>query len=198
MVPPAAPPTRRGGHRPDGVSFLELFYDLVFVVLIAEHQRCAGDVGLRPPAADRGGRGCRRGSGEPGRARRRRAHAGRDGLADLGVRDGDAAVAGGRRPHARGRGQARGAGPRLARPAPWLLALALDVVLSVTWWIAFARCGPGCARAPRSSERPPQTRRGTWPFAVNIQRIILCPESETGSNMSGQPPSITVSPCSRP
>src|SRR6266516_4854882 len=39
------------------------------------------------------------------------------------------------------------------------------------------------------------TRRGTLPVMVNTNRIALWPGSAVGSNMHGQPPSITVMPC---
>ena len=35
-----------------------------------------------------------------------------------------------------------------------------------------------------------------WPMPTS--RITLCPVSAVGPNMHGQPPAITVSPCSRP
>ena len=54
-----------------------------------------------------------------------------------------------------------------------------------------------------SRRRPPardpaQTRLGTLPVNVKSARITLCPRSAVGSNMHGQPPSMTVMPCSRP
>src|SRR5581483_9408878 len=43
-----------------------------------------------------------------------------------------------------------------------------------------------------------QTRFGTLPVSVRTARIALWPRSAVGPNMHGQPPSITVMPCSRP
>ena len=43
-----------------------------------------------------------------------------------------------------------------------------------------------------------QTFRGTRCATVSTGRITLCPKSAAGSNMHGQPPSMTVMPCSRP
>ena len=42
------------------------------------------------------------------------------------------------------------------------------------------------------------TCRGTLPVMVQTMRRNLCPPSLVGSNISGQPPSITVMPCWRP
>ena len=42
------------------------------------------------------------------------------------------------------------------------------------------------------------TVRGTLPVSFNIRHIHLCPVSAVGPNISGQPPSMTVMPCSRP
>jgi hypothetical protein len=44
--------------------------------------------------------------------------------------------------------------------------------------------------------RGPQTCLGTW--LANMSRMILCPVSAVGPNISGQPPSITVIPRRRP
>src|SRR6266498_3290752 len=43
-----------------------------------------------------------------------------------------------------------------------------------------------------------QTCLGTLPVRVNTKRIALCPGSAVGSNIRGQPPSITLIPCCRP
>src|SRR4029453_3615840 len=42
------------------------------------------------------------------------------------------------------------------------------------------------------------TLLGTLPVAENTTRITLCPASAVGANISGQPPSITVTPCRLP
>src|SRR6185295_13887244 len=41
-------------------------------------------------------------------------------------------------------------------------------------------------------------RRGIFPVRVKMSFIALCPPSATGSNISGQPPSMTWMPCSWP
>jgi|GEM_PF-5154915 len=55
--------------------------------------------------------------------------------------------------------------------------------------------GPRSARPGRLDR---QTRRGTLPNQVSSTHMALCAPSAVGSNISGQPPSITVTPCSRP
>src|SRR5215213_6121926 len=45
---------------------------------------------------------------------------------------------------------------------------------------------------------PYQTSLGMLPLSVKTMRMSLCPRSAVGSNMHGQPPSITVMPRSRP
>ena len=58
-------------------------------------------------------------------------------------------------------------------------------------------------RAARSAPATPCaaadiTVRGTLPVTVKTMRMALCAASAVGSNMHGQPPSITAMPCSRP
>lgn len=43
-----------------------------------------------------------------------------------------------------------------------------------------------------------QTLLGTAPVSVNTNFMALWPPSDTGSNISGQPPGITPIPCCRP
>src|SRR5664279_1112555 len=43
-----------------------------------------------------------------------------------------------------------------------------------------------------------QTVRGTLPVQVRTLHINRCPLSPSAWNISGQPPSMTVIPCSRP
>ena len=47
-------------------------------------------------------------------------------------------------------------------------------------------------------ERPQETTRGTLPVSFRKPHMNLCAPSAVGSNISGQPPSITTTPCSRP
>ncbi len=46
--------------------------------------------------------------------------------------------------------------------------------------------------------KSPHTFRGTCPASVHTSRMTLCPLSAVGSNINGQPPSITVISWSRP
>ena len=55
-------------------------------------------------------------------------------------------------------------------------------------------CSPGPGTAAPSGH----TCLGTLPVMPHTQRITWCPGSEVGSNISGQPPSITVIPCFLP
>ena len=79
---------------------------------------------------------------------------------------------------------ARAHRPRL--PASHVRPLALRGLLSLH------RGGAGVA-AIRG-----QTSFGTLPLRVKTTRIALCPRSAVGSNMHGQPPSITAMPFCRP
>jgi hypothetical protein len=68
------------------------------------------------------------------------------------------------------------------------------------------RVHPDTTEAPRCDRagtrlghgRRSHTRLGTFPVRVNTKRIALWPRSAVGSNINGQPPSITVIPCRRP
>lgn len=67
------------------------------------------------------------------------------------------------------------------------------------------RCAGVHRRAPDQGESLAARRRrrshtffGTLPVRVNMKRIALCPRSAVGSNINGQPPSMTVIPCWRP
>jgi hypothetical protein len=69
------------------------------------------------------------------------------------------------------------------------------------WGYARSRAGP----VPVVHGAPPkrvgckaQTSLGMLPLSVRTMRMSLCPRSAVGSNMHGQPPSITVMPRSRP
>lgn len=61
---------------------------------------------------------------------------------------------------------------------------------------------PPAPAGTRPPTRPPtpadQTARGALPVNVIIQHMTLWPVSGVGPNISGQPPAMTVTPCSRP
>lgn len=92
-------------------------------------------------------------------------------------------------------------------PLSYLIAVvlpALDAIFPVlpseTAVIALGVAGLPAARRDlligRGQWPGPHTCLGTLP--ANMSRIILCPKSAVGLNISGQPPSITVIPRCRP